>query len=40
MSPILHTAPRDEAMLRLKLGSAILSLVMGATFILSLASRF
>jgi hypothetical protein len=39
MSLTHHTASRSEALLRLKLGSAILSLVMGATFILSLAPR-
>lgn len=39
MSLPLHTASRSEALLRLKLGSAMLSLVMGATLILSLAPR-
>lgn len=40
MARILHTEHRSEAMLRLKLGSALLSLVMGATLVLTLAPRF
>ncbi len=39
MSSNLHMASRNEALLRLKLGSAMLSLVMGATLLLSLAPR-
>lgn len=39
MPSILHTASRSEALLRLKLGSAMLSPVIGATLILSLAPR-
>ncbi len=40
MPPSLLSARRNEALLRLKLGSAILSLVLGAPLIFSLAPRF